>query len=175
VAQMGNTWVPEFKAVGSLEPLDPFLKRSQIRQNDYFPGIWATNVVDNVVYGVPWYVDTRVLFYRTDLIPKPPRTWADWLDAMRRVKEARPNSYAILLPTNEYEEVEILAMGNGASLLNAPGTEGAFQDPRFAEAFRFYIDLFRRGYAPILSTTQVANVYQGFAQGDFAMYMTGPW
>src|SRR5438309_6258569 len=94
VAQMGNTWIPEFKAVGSLEPLDPFLMRSTIRQSDYFPGIWATNVVDNTVYGVPWYVDTRVLFYRTDLIPKPPRTWAEWLDAMRRVKGARPNSYA---------------------------------------------------------------------------------
>src|SRR5947207_15760462 len=54
VAQMGNTWIPEFNVVGALEPLDPFLARSTIRQNNYFPGIWATNVVDKVVYGVPW-------------------------------------------------------------------------------------------------------------------------
>ena len=175
VAQMGNTWIPEFNAVGSLEPLDPFLARSTIRQSNYFPGIWATNVVDNVVYGVPWYVDTRVMFYRTDLVPKPPRTWAEWIEAMRRVKEQRPDSYAILLPTNEYEQVEIMAMGNGATLLNASGTEGAFHDPRFVEAFRLYVSFFRSAYAPTLSTTQVANVYQGFAQADFAMYITGPW
>src|SRR4029077_2794736 len=135
--QKDNPWIPESTAGGSLDPLDPFLAHSTIRQRDYFPGIWATNVVDNVVYGVPWYVDTRVLFYRTDLIPTPPRTWAEWLAAMQRVKAQRPNSYAILLPTNEYEQVEILAMGNGATLLNASGTEGAFHDPRFVEAFRF--------------------------------------
>ncbi|HJT18225.1 MAG TPA: sugar ABC transporter substrate-binding protein [Thermoanaerobaculia bacterium] len=175
VAQLGNTWIPEFNAVNALEPLAPFLSKSTIGEADYFPGIWATNVVDNAVYGIPWYVDTRVLFYRTDLVPTPPRSWDEWLAAMQRVKAQRPNSYAILLPTNEYEQVEILAMGNGATLLNAAGTEGAFHDPRFAEAFRFYVDLFRRGYAPVLSTTQVANVYQGFAQGDFAMYITGPW
>ena len=174
-AQMGNTWIPEFNAVGSLEPLDPFLARSTIRQSDYFPGIWATNVVGNVVYGVPWYVDTRVMFYRTDFVPKPPRTWAEWVAAMQHVKNQRPNSHAILLPTNEYEQVEILAMGNGATLLNPSGTEGDFHDPRFVQALQFYVEMFRRGYAPVLSTTQVANVYQGFAQGDFAMYITGPW
>lgn len=175
VAQMGNTWIPEFTAVGSLEDLTPWLARSSIQQKNYFPGIWATNEVDGVVYGVPWYVDTRVLFYRTDLVPKPPRTWDDWLQAMQHVKQQQPNSYAILLPTNEYEPLEILAMENGASLLNASGTEGAFHDPRFAAAFHFYLDLFRRGYAPVLSNTQIANVYQGFAQGDYAFYITGPW
>jgi len=175
LAQMGNTWIPEFDAVGSLEPLEPFLAHSSIHERDYFPGIWATNVVNGTVYGIPWYVDTRVLFYRTDLVPTPPRSWSEWTAAMQRVKAQRPNSYAILLPTNEYEQVEILAMANGATLLNPSGTEGAFDDPKFEEAFRFYVDMFRRGFAPVLSTTQVANVYQGFAQGDFAMYITGPW
>src|SRR5260370_40743809 len=77
VAQMGNTWIPEFNTVGALEPLDPFLARSTIRQSNYFHGIWATNVVDNAVYGVPWYVDTRVLFYPPHLLPTPPPTRAD--------------------------------------------------------------------------------------------------
>src|SRR5437867_6888956 len=78
LAQMGNTWIPEFHAVGALEGLTPWLQRSTtIQERDHFPGIWATNVVDDVVYGVPWYVDTRIMFYRSDLIPKAPRTWAE--------------------------------------------------------------------------------------------------
>jgi multiple sugar transport system substrate-binding protein len=68
-----------------------------------------------------------------------------------------------------------MAMANGATLLNAEGTEGDFHDRRFVEAFRFYQELFRRGYAPVLSNTQIANVYQGFRDADFAMYITGPW
>ncbi len=175
LAQMGNTWIPEFVAVGALESLTPWLARSSIQPRNYFPGIWATNEVDGVAYGVPWYVDTRVLFYRSDLIPKAPRTWEEWITAMQHLKEQRPNSYAILLPTNQWEEVTIMALANHAPLLNARGTEGAFRDPRFATAFSFFIDMFRRGFAPPVANTQVANVYQGFAQGDFAMYLTGPW
>src|SRR5262249_48703417 len=118
VAQMGNTWIPEFNAVRALEPLDPLLARTAIKEKNYFPGIWATNVVDGALYGVPRSADTRVLFYRTALISQPPRPWDEWLAAMRRVKQVHPDKYAILLPTNEYEPVELMAMANGATLLN---------------------------------------------------------
>jgi multiple sugar transport system substrate-binding protein len=175
VAQMGNTWIPEFNAVRALEDLRPFLARGTVRRENYFPGIWATNEVNGVVYGVPWYVDTRVVVYRTDLIPTPPKTWDEWLATMERLRAQRPNSYGILLPTNQWDEVTILALSNGASLLNADGTRGSFRDPKFAQAFHYYIDIFRRGYAPELSNTQIANIYQSFALGEFAMYITGPW
>ena len=176
LAQMGNTWIPEFHAVGALEGLTPWLQRSTtIQERDHFPGIWATNVVDDVVYGIPWYVDTRIMFYRSDLIPKAPRTWAEWVDVMQQLKRRRPDKYAILLPTNQWEEVTILALAEHAPLLNPSGTEGAFRDPRFRAAYAFFIDMFRRGFAPPVANTQVANVYQGFAEGDFAFYLTGPW
>ena len=43
-------------------------------------GAWGTTVVGGTSYGVPWYVETRVLYYRTDLAEKagwdkPPQTW----------------------------------------------------------------------------------------------------
>ncbi|HEX9162460.1 MAG TPA: extracellular solute-binding protein, partial [Thermoanaerobaculia bacterium] len=80
VIQMGNTWIPEFHAVGALEDLGPFVAASRtIRRADYFDGIWQTNYSQGKLYGVPWYVDTRVLFYRSDLLREagfdhPPRT-----------------------------------------------------------------------------------------------------
>ena len=45
----------------------------------------------------------------------------------------------------------------------------------FAAAFAFYAGLFRDGYAPVAGNSEIANVYQQFAAGDFAMYVTGPW
>jgi multiple sugar transport system substrate-binding protein len=181
VAQIGNTWIPEFVTVRALEDLSPFLARSQtIDRRDYFDGIWATNVVAGRPYGVPWYVDTRVLFYRTDVLAsvgytKPPRTWSEWRDAMARIRRAKKSRFGILLPTNEFEQMEILAMSNGSRLLDASGTHGAFSQRPFAEAFAFYVGMFRDGDAPEVSNTQIANLYQQFAQGDFAMYITGPW
>ncbi|MFL5487139.1 MAG: extracellular solute-binding protein, partial [Gemmatimonadaceae bacterium] len=69
IAMLGNTWVPEFVALNSLAPLDSFATQSgEIRRDDFFPGIWKTNVVDGKTYGIPWYVDTRLIYYRTDLL-----------------------------------------------------------------------------------------------------------
>ncbi len=176
LAQMGNTWVPEFAAVRALEDVGTL----NVDRSDYFPGIWATNVVDGVLYGIPWYVDTRVLFYRKDILasvgyPNAPRTWSEWMACMERLQREKKSRFGILIPTNEHEPIEVLAMSNGATLLNAKGTRGAFRDPRFREAFAFYLEMFRRGYAPEVSNVQVANLYQQFAQGDFAMHITGPW
>jgi multiple sugar transport system substrate-binding protein len=171
VAQMGNTWIPEFAAIRALDELAP----TMVDQSDYFPGIWATNVVGGKLYGIPWYVDTRVLFYRSDIVPRPPRTWEEWTSIMAQIKAQHRARYAILLPTNEYEPVEVLAMTNGSTLLNADGTRGAFRQPPFAEAFAFYVDIFRNGWAPAVSSSEIANLFQQFAQGDFAMYITGPW
>ena len=92
IGQLGNTWIPEFVAVGALEPLQPYLDKSTvIDAKDYFPGIWDTNVIDGTLYGVPWYVDTRLLFYRNDLLadagfPNPPRDWDEWTQALAAVK-----------------------------------------------------------------------------------------
>ena len=36
----------------------------------FFEGAWNTNVVDGTAYGVPWYVETRLLYYRTDIAEK---------------------------------------------------------------------------------------------------------
>jgi multiple sugar transport system substrate-binding protein len=182
VAQLGNTWVPEFAMLRALEPLGQWLDRSDpVIEDDYFPGIWATNVVADTLFGIPWYVDTRVLFYRTDLLAeagydRPPDTWADWRDAMVALRERMPpHQYPILLPTNEWAQPVILGLQAGASLLDPAGRRGALRDPEFRTAFRFYVELFRDDLAPRLANTEVSNVYQEFARGNIAMYITGPW
>jgi multiple sugar transport system substrate-binding protein len=180
-AQLGNTWVPELHALGALEPLGARAAASSAQAAAFFPGIWETNVVDGEVYGVPWYVDTRVLFYRTDLLAaagyeRPPTTWAGWREAMRKMKaRMSPTQYPILLPTNEWPQPVILGMQTGAPILRDGGRYGGFRDPRFRQAFDFYVGLFRDSLAPALSASEISNRYQEFARGNIAMVITGPW
>src|SRR4051812_16333752 len=92
IAMLGNTWVPEFAAIDALEPLDSRVAAStEAPKANFFEGVWNTNVVDGVTFGIPWYVDTRVIFYRTDLLANAgyasmPTTWADWRTAMEKIK-----------------------------------------------------------------------------------------
>jgi multiple sugar transport system substrate-binding protein len=182
LAQAGNTWIPELANLGAIAPLDERVRRSGVvAQADYFPGIWDTNVVDGSLHGIPWYVDTRLLFYRSDLLAaagfaEPPRTWSQWLEAMRRVKaRAGPGRFAILLPIDEYEQPLILGRELGAGLLRDGDRHGDFRSPAFRQAAGFYVGLYRAGLAPPWSNSQISNVYQQFAAGDYAFYITGPW
>jgi multiple sugar transport system substrate-binding protein len=182
LAQLGNTWIPEFAAIGAIEPLDARVAASRaLAPSAYFAGVWTGNEFDGATYGVPWYVDTRVLFYRPDLLreagfPEPPRTWSAWRRAMESVRAREGgSSYAMLLPTNEWEQLTILGLQRGSTLLADGGTRGAFAAPPFTAAAEFYAGLYRDRLAPIVSYTAVGNPYQEFERGYFAMWMTGPW
>jgi multiple sugar transport system substrate-binding protein len=181
VAQLGNTWIPEFAALGALAPLDERLAATRLEREDFFPGIWDTNLVDGRTWGIPWYVDTRVIFYRTDLVAAagaawPPRTWNEWREALVRLKRlAGPDRFAILLPVDEWDKPVLLGLEAGSTLLVDGGRRGGFRDPRFRRAMAFYTDLYASRLAPPLDLTGLANLYQQFAEGYFAMVVTGPW
>ena len=182
LAQMGNTWLPEFVALDAIVPLDERLRASsEVDLADYHPGIVATNVIDGRQYGVPWYVDTRVLFYRRDLLAQagfdaPPRDWDEWLRMQAAIKaRVGPDRYAVLLPLNEYEQLVSLWLQQGEPLLRDGGRYGNFRGAGFARALEFYLSMFERRLAPPVTSNDVANVWNEFGRGYFSFFITGPW
>ena len=180
--QLGNTWIPQFAALNSIIPLDNYLQTSdQINQEKYFAGIWETNVIDNQVFGIPWYIDTRVMFYRKDVFERagynnPPKTWTELLDLSKKIKAMHPKEekYAIYLPTNEWAPFVIFGMEAGSSLLKNENTRGDFSGKEFKEAFKYSIDFHKLNLAPI-GFSQVTNQYQAFVEEYFSIYISGPW
>ncbi|MBD3337008.1 MAG: extracellular solute-binding protein [Candidatus Eisenbacteria bacterium] len=182
LTQLGNTWVAEFAALEALAPLGARAAASvTVDAGRYFSGIWDTNLIAGELYGIPWYVDTRVLFYRADILEEAgyseiPDTWTEWRRASEAVKRTvEPGDYALFLPVNEWTQPVIFGLQAGSSLLKENATRGAFSEPEFRRAFEFYVDFFREGLAPPVANTEIANVYQEFARATFSMYITGPW
>lgn len=179
VVQLGSTWVPEFVAMGALEPLDEWLGHSGI-ERDWFPGIAEANRIDGRLWAAPWYVDTRLLFYRKDLLDRlgvvsPPATWDAWREAMQKFRTIAPGRFGLLAPLNEWQLLVALSFQQGATLLRDDDTRANFRTAEFRRAFDFYVSLFRDGLAPFAGGAQVANVYQDFAAGHFVFFVTGPW
>ena len=182
IAQMGNTWLPEFVALDAIVPLDERLRASaQVDLGDYDPGIVATNVLEGRQYGVPWYVDTRVLFYRRDLLAQagfdaPPRDWDEWLRMQVALKQrGGADRYAVLLPLNEFEPFIALWLQQGEPLLRDGGRFGNFRSAGFARTLEFYLSMFERHLAPPVTSNDVANVWNEFARGYFSFFISGPW
>lgn len=178
LSQVGNSWIAELAAIGAIEPV-PAAQAGLL--TDQFDAVIDTCRIGDKIWAVPWYVDTRVQFYRRDLFAKagyeaPPQRWDEWKAALHKVKRAAgEGNYGILMPVNEYEHLTTFALSAKAGMINADGTRGAFSDPAFVEALAFYKSLFDEGLAPLASATQISNVWNEFARGYFSIYPSGPW
>lgn len=182
LCQLGNTWIPEFAALDVLEPLDDYVTSSKvIALDDYFEGILASNRLDKTLFGIPWYVDTRLLYYRRDLLRQagfnePPQTWQQWSDMLGAIKTmVGPERYSVLLPLNEFEPLLVLALQQPAELLREGGRWGNFRSDDFRRALTFYESMFARSWAPRMTNTQISNVWDEFGRGFFSFYISGPW
>lgn len=178
VSQIGNTWLAELVAIGALSPVPP---EQRGLLEDQFEAVLETNRINGTVYGIPWYVDTRVQFYRRDLFRKagyddPPGNWADWKQALHRVKRAAgAGNYAILLPINEFEQLLTFGLQQDEPLLRDNGSRGNFSSPGFKAALGFYKSLFDEGLAPVAAASESANIWTEFERGFFSVFISGPW
>ena len=182
MCQLGNTWIPELVALNALEPLATLVAATkEIDANDYFPGVWQTNSVDDTLFAIPWYVDTRLLFYRADLLKAagfdaPAETWADWHRQLAAIKKlVGPERYSVLLPLNEFEPLQILALQEPEPMLRDGGRYGNFRSASFRRALGFYRDIFAESLAPTMTNTQISNVWKEMGKGFFSFYISGPW
>ena len=182
VSPIGNTWIPEFAALDALEPLDDEIAATpDFDVPDYFPGVWDSGLVEGKIYAVPWYVETRLPFYRTDLlkeagVDKVPQSWGEWRTAMIAVKrKVGPERYAILLPLNEFEPLLSLAIQEPEPLLREGGRYGNFRSAGFKHALGFYKEIFDQKLAPVVTNNQISNVWDEFGKGFYSYYISGPW
>lgn len=177
--QIGNTWVAEFYQLNAISDLSPFIDSSQIvKSKNFFSGIWESNLINNIPYGIPWYVDTRVMFYRTDMLEKAgykefPKTWDQFYDASEKIIQETGNC-GLFMPTNEWQPYIIFGYQKGADFLKNNYQYSNFSSPAFINAMNYVDKLYRSGVA-LYDMQKVLNVYQSFGAGYFAFYITGPW
>ena len=99
VAQQGPDVNLSFAAAGYLAPLDDAMKEIgsdnflQLQKDAYV--LWHGKT-----YGIPWYIETRILFYHKDLLDaagvKPPNLWSEWADAAKKLTTS--NQYGFMNP-----------------------------------------------------------------------------
>ncbi|MGQ9798190.1 MAG: sugar ABC transporter substrate-binding protein [Ignavibacterium sp.] len=182
VCQLGNTWIPQFAALNAIIDLSEFIAKSKIIKPEYFfSGVWETNIIDNKIYGIPWYVDTRLMFYRKDVFQKagfnePPKNWKELYQLCKKIKDLNDDKekYPIFIPTNEWNTFIIFGLQAGAELLKENNTLGNFSSKEFKESFDFLIKFHKEKLTP-LGMMQVTNVYQAMAEEYISIYFSGPW
>jgi multiple sugar transport system substrate-binding protein len=172
VSQMGTTWMGEFAKTGALAEVP-----EDISLDGTFEGARNTAIVDGTTYGVPWYVETRVLYYRTDIaekagITEPPGTWEELKAMAQAMKEKGGAKYGISLAPNNWQEFMPFVWQNGGEGATEDGF--SFDSPEVIEALEFYKSFFDEGLTSP-SVPEGFDVTQGFVAGTHPMFFSGPW
>ncbi|KOO50707.1 sugar ABC transporter substrate-binding protein [Priestia koreensis] len=178
VVQMGTTWMPEFASANALMDLTPYLKKHpELDAANYFDGAIETTKFDEKVVGVPWYIDTRVLFYRKDLLKKvgydqPPKTWDELYDAAKKLRDRGKGKYGISLDPKEQSLSFMFARQNGSELISDKN-KPLFNQKEFVDAVSYLNSFYKDDLAP---TDLGMDAVQSF-RGDaiVPMFISGPW
>jgi multiple sugar transport system substrate-binding protein len=84
------TWEAEFAQAGFIEPWTGTYKAEAV-QGTLVPAL-NTAIWKGTLYAVPDNSNTQLLWYRSDLVPTPPTTWAQMIsDAEQLAKEGKPH------------------------------------------------------------------------------------
>lgn len=175
VIQVGTTWMADFGDAFAAVP-------DEVDTSGMFEGSVAGTEVAGRAVGVPWYVDTRVLYYRTDLAAEAgwdhaPATWDELFEMASDLQQVDGVDYGIRLPatgTDAFLNNMWLAWSNGASLTDADETEWTIDTPEMAGAFEYLTSFFDAGVANVDVDTSPGASVADFVSGSIPMFVDGP-
>jgi len=175
-AMVGTTWMGEFTGLQALDPTP-----SSIDKAAYFPGAQKTTEVDGTSYGIPWYVETRLVYYRKDLATKagfatPPTDWPGLKAMAKAMQDKAGAKYGIGLQpgaTGSWQTVLPFAWSNGADVTKDGGKAYNFDTPEMTEAVKYYQSFFTEGIAD--KAPPEGQTEATFVDGSVPMFISGPW
>jgi multiple sugar transport system substrate-binding protein len=180
VASIDSFWLPLLK--DHVQPLEAEWPEADRR--DFLPfTIETLSDPAGHVYGLWHETDCRVLFYRKDLVPAPPRTWAELLDAASRIsRDQRISGYLYNAGRWEATVFDHLAMfwAQGGELVDASGRPIFGEEPHRGAMLRllgFLRDTIERGASPrsVLANNDYQQLTGAAVAGDVAMFLGGNW
>lgn len=160
LGQQGPDVALQFAAGGYLRNLDDVFAPMQ---EDFLPLQKEAFVTyEGSTYALPWYIETRVLFYHQDLLDEagvtPPTNWAEWAETARALTRG-DEQYGFVMLTEGPGAGQLwipLASSAGGNLLSADGEIQADSDA-FRESLQFIADLYQARVMPEATPTYANN------------------
>ena len=158
--------IGDWVAAGLVEPIEYYVDEKLA--DHYAYDALAAMAQGGSLYGLPLAVKSVALFYRTDLMPEPPRT----TDEMVAWSKAHPGVYAVAYPDTDLYGHAPWLHGFGGRVLTEDGKLDV-ATPEAARALEFVRSMVRDHVTP--KETDAAMVPTLFNEGKAAMAISGPW
>lgn len=173
---IGSSLLPSMVAAGGLAPVpDGVVDAATLNETAE-----ESTQVEGVSYAVPWYVETRVLYYRSDLAEaagmSAPTTW-DEFTAFAEGFRSEGAQYGIQLPMGDAEDSTQVILPfyaqAGGEVLNETGDGYAWNHDALVAALDYYGSFFTDGLAP--TSGYGDSQTSSFVDGSNPAFISGPW
>jgi multiple sugar transport system substrate-binding protein len=179
-------WTAEFAEAGWALPLsdDPAGRADIDASTDTLPGPLATATWKHRLYAAPLTTNTELLWYRPDLVDKPPATWTAMVDEATRLHAARKPSW-IGVQANQGEGLVVwfntLLESAGGRVLSDDGHKVSLTDtPAHRAATISALRILKSvatapGADPSITRTDPGTSRLAFEQGKSALEVNWPY
>ena len=177
-------WTAQLAANGWISDLSDRFTDSD--RQDFLPGSVEAIIYEGKAYGMPWFTDTGLLYYRKDLLEKsgyngPPKTWDELKEMALKVKEDSGIKYGFVFQGAEYEGgvcdgCEFIWTHGGNILDPHDATKVVVDSPQAAAGLATERSMIESGVSPRAVTTYKETEGDGvFLRGDSVFYRCWPY
>jgi len=177
-------WPAQFAANGWIVDLSDRFPESE--REKFLDGPINSNVYEGAIYGVPWFTDAGMLYYRKDLLQKsgysePPRTWDELKEMALRVKQDSGTKFGFVFQGANYEGgvvngLEYIWTHGGDVLDPEDPTKVIIDSPESVAGLKTERSMVEEGVAPEAVTTYKEDESHGaFLRGDAVFLRNWPY
>jgi len=177
-------WPAQFAANGWIVDLSDRFPESE--REKFLDGPIQANTYEGKIYGVPWFTDAGMLYYRKDLLQKsgysePPRTWDELKEMALRVKQDSGTRDGFVFQGADYEGgvvdgLEYIWTHGGDVLDPEDPTKVIIDSPESVAGLKTERSMVEEGVAPEAVTTYKEDESHGaFLRGDAVFLRNWPY
>ena len=192
IVQIGSTWVGSISSFGALWDLSDRVHEIG-GKSAFIPASWTTTGIigSGQITAIPWIVDARAMYYRTDVFKKlgltvaDLSTWDSFERILKKIKDAKLRIDGLdIVPLgmpgkNDWNVVHNLSpwiWGAGGDYFSKDFKKSLLNDKESFNGVFYYVNFVNKGLVPLdyleLNTAQVSS---NFNNGSVAIYFDGPY
>ena len=170
IGTMGLTWGMEFGELGAMVDLNKEfpLDVSEIEKK-IFPSLLESTKLGDKVFGVPFDISENIMYYRTDIIPTPPKTWEELMNTVKMLKSQK-KGMVIDWGSLEWISYAPFLWQAGGNFYNDDYTRVDLDSLEATQALDYLASLYKAG----VPKTAVP-LEQGMRTGDYPLAISGNW
>ena len=182
VFYLESFYAPAMAAYDVLQPLDEYIKKDSVDLTDFEPALLKAFQFNGHTLGLVKDYTTLGLFYnlkmfKEERIENPPKNWEEFYEICKKLTkdtngDRKVDQWGFCIdPSLEY--LLPFVYQNKGSFFSKDGSKLAILDSSFIDALKFYVKLYKNGYA--VQPSDVGSAWSGdaFGKDRIGMILSG--